>query len=111
MSLYESVFIARQEISAQQADALAETFSNVIAENGARSLREPGGKYATELRNRARRSGEDPQHVWLRAQAGCNGRLRNDGKMRRVRKTNAEKAEDFRDQTSLEQTLNEGSRR
>jgi small subunit ribosomal protein S6 len=34
MSLYESVFIARQEISAQQADALAETFSNVIAENG-----------------------------------------------------------------------------
>ena len=34
MSFYESVFIARQEISAQQADALAETFSNVIAENG-----------------------------------------------------------------------------
>jgi len=34
MSFYESVFIARQEISTQQADALAETFSNVIAENG-----------------------------------------------------------------------------
>ena len=34
MSLYESVFIARQEISTQQADALAETFANVIAENG-----------------------------------------------------------------------------
>ncbi len=34
MSLYECVFIARQEISAQQADALAETFANVIAENG-----------------------------------------------------------------------------
>ena len=34
MSLYEHVFIARQEISAQQADALAETFSNVIVENG-----------------------------------------------------------------------------
>ena len=34
MSLYESVFIARQEISPQQADALAETFSNIITENG-----------------------------------------------------------------------------
>lgn len=34
MSLYECVFIARQEISAQQADALAETFANVVAENG-----------------------------------------------------------------------------
>jgi small subunit ribosomal protein S6 len=34
MSFYENVFIARQEISAQQADSLAETFSNVIAENG-----------------------------------------------------------------------------
>ena len=34
MSLYETVFIARQEISAQQADALAETFATVIAENG-----------------------------------------------------------------------------
>jgi small subunit ribosomal protein S6 len=34
MSFYENVFIARQEISAQQADALAETFANVIAENG-----------------------------------------------------------------------------
>ena len=34
MPLYESVFIARQEISPQQADALAETFSNIITENG-----------------------------------------------------------------------------
>jgi len=34
MSFYENVFIARQEISTQQADALAETFANVIVENG-----------------------------------------------------------------------------
>ena len=34
MSFYENVFIARQEISTQQADALAEQFSAVIAENG-----------------------------------------------------------------------------
>ena len=34
MPFYENVFIARQDISATQADALAETYSNVIAENG-----------------------------------------------------------------------------
>ena len=34
MSFYENVFLARQEISTQQADALAETFANVIVENG-----------------------------------------------------------------------------
>jgi small subunit ribosomal protein S6 len=34
MPFYENVFIARQDISAAQADTLAETFSNVIAENG-----------------------------------------------------------------------------
>jgi small subunit ribosomal protein S6 len=31
---YESVFIARQDISASQADALAETFEKVIADGG-----------------------------------------------------------------------------
>jgi len=34
MPFYENVFIARQDISATQADTLAETYSNVIAENG-----------------------------------------------------------------------------
>jgi small subunit ribosomal protein S6 len=34
MPFYENVFIARQDISATQADTLAETFSNVIAEHG-----------------------------------------------------------------------------
>mgnify|MGYP003963085113 CR=1 FL=1 len=34
MAYYESVFIARQEVSAQQADALADTFAGVIEENG-----------------------------------------------------------------------------
>jgi small subunit ribosomal protein S6 len=34
MPYYESVFIARQEISAQQAEALAENFAGVISEGG-----------------------------------------------------------------------------
>ncbi len=34
MSLYECVFIARQDISAAQAEALAETFEQVIISNG-----------------------------------------------------------------------------
>ena len=34
MPYYESVFIARQEISSQQVDSLAETFSTVISDGG-----------------------------------------------------------------------------
>src|SRR5919206_636022 len=34
MSFYESVFIARQDISASQVDALADGFTAVITENG-----------------------------------------------------------------------------
>jgi small subunit ribosomal protein S6 len=34
MSLYESVFIARQEISAQQVEALADAYESVIKDNG-----------------------------------------------------------------------------
>ncbi len=34
MPFYESVFIARQDISASQAESLTETFSQVIADNG-----------------------------------------------------------------------------
>lgn len=58
MSFYESVFIARQEISAQQADALAETFSNVIAENGGTvSKRENWGLRSLTFRIKKNRKG------------------------------------------------------
>ena len=58
MSLYESVFIARQEISAQQADTLAETFSNVIAENGGTvSKRENWGLKSLAFRIKKNRKG------------------------------------------------------
>lgn len=34
MSLYENVFIARQDISGAQADALADTFTQLVADHG-----------------------------------------------------------------------------
>ena len=34
MALYEHVFLARQDISGQQAEALAEHFKGVLTENG-----------------------------------------------------------------------------
>jgi small subunit ribosomal protein S6 len=34
MPLYENVFIARQEISGAQVDALADTFTQLVADNG-----------------------------------------------------------------------------
>jgi small subunit ribosomal protein S6 len=34
MALYETVFIARQDISSAQAEALAQTYSQMIADNG-----------------------------------------------------------------------------
>lgn len=34
MPFYENVFIARQDISSNQAEGLAETFANIIGENG-----------------------------------------------------------------------------
>ena len=34
MPLYEHVFIARQDVTAQQVESLTESFSNVITENG-----------------------------------------------------------------------------
>jgi small subunit ribosomal protein S6 len=36
MALYETVFIARQDISSAQAETLAQTFSQMIADNGGR---------------------------------------------------------------------------
>ena len=34
MPFYENIFIARQDISATQVEALTETFANLVAENG-----------------------------------------------------------------------------
>ena len=34
MSLYENIFIARQDISGSQVDALVDTFSQLVADNG-----------------------------------------------------------------------------
>ena len=34
MPLYENIFIARQDISTAQVEALADTFTNLVAENG-----------------------------------------------------------------------------
>ena len=34
MSLYENIFIARQDISGAQVDALADTFTQLVADNG-----------------------------------------------------------------------------
>jgi len=39
MPFYESVFIARQDISGAQTEALTETFSGIIAEQGAQVLK------------------------------------------------------------------------
>lgn len=39
MALYESVFIARQDISAAQVETLAETFGNIITENGGKVVK------------------------------------------------------------------------
>jgi small subunit ribosomal protein S6 len=40
MTLYENVFIARQDISGQQVDALADTFTQLIADNSGDLLRQ-----------------------------------------------------------------------
>ena len=34
MPFYENIFIARQDISTTQVEALADTFANLVAENG-----------------------------------------------------------------------------
>ena len=51
MAFYECVFIARQDISATQAEALADQFSGVITENGG----QVGKKEMWGLRNLAYR--------------------------------------------------------
>jgi small subunit ribosomal protein S6 len=39
MPFYEHVFVARQDISPQQAEDLARTFSGIVEENGGRIAR------------------------------------------------------------------------
>ena len=39
MAFYESVFIARQDVSAAQVEALTETFSNIIEAQGGKVLK------------------------------------------------------------------------
>ncbi|HAA93706.1 MAG TPA: 30S ribosomal protein S6, partial [Rhodospirillaceae bacterium] len=34
MALYESVFIARQDVSATQVDSLADNFEKIVSDNG-----------------------------------------------------------------------------
>ena len=39
MPLYESVFIARQDIPSAQVDGLSESFASIIAEHGGRATK------------------------------------------------------------------------
>ncbi len=58
MPFYENVFIARQDISATQAEALAEQFSNVIAEQGGKvTKKEPWGLRNIAYRIKKNRKG------------------------------------------------------
>ena len=58
MPLYESVFIARQDISASQADALADDFSKSIEENGGKVVsRENWGLRTLAYRIKKNRKG------------------------------------------------------
>ena len=58
MSFYESVFIARQDISASQADALADDFSKSIEENGGKVVsRENWGLRTLAYRIKKNRKG------------------------------------------------------
>jgi len=58
MPLYESVFIARQDIPAQEVEALAERFEGIVAENGgAASAREYWGLKNLSYRIKKNRKG------------------------------------------------------
>jgi small subunit ribosomal protein S6 len=58
MSLYETVFIARQDISGAQVDALADAFTTVITENGGQvSKREYWGLRNLSFRIKKNRKG------------------------------------------------------
>ncbi|MSP67360.1 MAG: 30S ribosomal protein S6 [Alphaproteobacteria bacterium] len=58
MPLYESTFIARQDISTQQAEALAERFSGIVTEQGGKVHRtEHWGLKSLSFRIRKNRKG------------------------------------------------------
>jgi small subunit ribosomal protein S6 len=58
MPLYENVFIARQDISATQVEALTDTFANLVAENGGKvEKREYWGLRNLSYRMRKNRKG------------------------------------------------------
>ena len=58
MALYESVFIARQDISSAQTEALTEQFSQIIADNGgAVSKKEYWGLKSLSFRIKKNRKG------------------------------------------------------
>ena len=73
MPLYEHVFLARQDLAQAQVDALAETATKIIEDNGGKVVRtETWG-----LRNIAYRIAEEPQGPLCRARfrrAGAGGR-------------------------------------
>ena len=73
MPLYEHVFLARQDLAQAQVDALAETATKIIEDNGGKVVKtETWG-----LRNLAYRIAEEPQG------ALCRARLRGAGRRRR----------------------------
>ena len=45
MPLYEHVFLARQDVSQQQVEALTKEYSDVITEGGGKDVPIPGSKY------------------------------------------------------------------
>jgi len=58
MPFYENVFIARQDISSAQAEALTETFANLIAEHGGKvTKKEPWGLRNIAYRMKKNRKG------------------------------------------------------
>lgn len=58
MPFYENVFIARQDIAATQADALADTFSAIIEQNGGKvTKKENWGLRSLSFRMRKNRKG------------------------------------------------------
>ncbi len=58
MPLYEHVFIARQDISSQQTDELAEEFSKILTDNGAEIIKtESWGLRSLQYRIKKNRKG------------------------------------------------------
>ena len=61
MALYETVFIARQDISSAQAETLAQTFSQMIVDNGGQIM---NGKTRHQMGLNAGASGRRDTISW-----------------------------------------------